>query len=70
MEKRQTEKEKFLKLSFFKKVWYSIIKFEKYPEMAALGVKKAMIYFTQLMIIFTILFCRSIYFLYIKYCRI
>lgn len=70
MEKKQTEKEKFLKLNFFKKVWYSMTKFEKYPEMAALGVKKAIIYFTELMIIFTVLFCRNIYFLYIKYCRI
>ena len=56
MEEKQTRKEEFLKLKFFKKVWYSITKFEKYPEMAALGVKKAMIYFTELMIIFTILF--------------
>ena len=56
MEEKQTKKEEFLKLKFFKKVWYSITKFEKYPEMAALGVKKAIIYFTELMIIFTILF--------------
>ena len=29
------------KMGFFKKVWYSIIKTEKYPDMAAEGVKKA-----------------------------
>lgn len=52
----EEKKEKILKMNFFKKVWYSIIKFEKYPEMAALGVKKAVIYFTELMIIFSILF--------------
>lgn len=56
MGENQTKKEEFLKLNFFKKVWYSITKFEKYPEMAALGVKKAIFYFTELMIIFSILF--------------
>lgn len=56
MENSQTNKEKFLKLNFFKKVWYSISKFEKYPEMAALGVKKAILYFTELMIIFSVLY--------------
>lgn len=56
MENNQAKKEKFLKLNFFKRVWYSIAKFEKYPEMAALGVKKAILYFTELMIIFSILY--------------
>ncbi len=56
MERNEVQKEKFLKLSFFKKVWYSICKFEKYPELAALGVKRALIYFTELMAIFSILF--------------
>ena len=32
------------KINFFKKVWYSIIKFEKYPEMAAEGIKNAIKY--------------------------
>lgn len=56
MENNQTKKEKFLKLNFFKKIWYSIAKFEKYPEMAALGVKRAVLYFTELMLIFSILY--------------
>lgn len=56
MENNQTQKERFLKLNFFKKIWYSIAKFEKYPEMAALGVKKAILYFTELMIIFSVLY--------------
>lgn len=43
-------------LSFFKKIWYSICKFEKYPEMAALGVKKAIIYLTEIIIIFSIMY--------------
>lgn len=54
MEDNGTVKERYLKLNFFKKVWYSIIKFEKYPEMAALGVKKSLIYFTELILIFSI----------------
>ena len=30
--------------NFFKKVWYSMTKFENYPEMAALGVPRAFLY--------------------------
>lgn len=56
MEEKQTKKEEILKLNFFQKVWYSITKFERYPEMAALGVKKAILYFTELMIIFCVLY--------------
>ena len=56
MERNEVQKEKFLKLNFFKKIWYSICKFEKYPELAALGVKRAIIYFTELMAVFSILF--------------
>ena len=56
MENNQSQKEVFLKMNFFKKVWYSITKFEKYPELAALGFKKAIIYFTQIVIIFSIIY--------------
>lgn len=45
-----------LKYNFFKKVWYSITKFEKYPEMATLGVKKAILYFSALMFIFSAIY--------------
>ena len=38
------EQKKTQNLNFFKKVWYSITKFEKYPEMALQGIKKAIIY--------------------------
>ncbi len=55
----QTKKEEMLKLNFFQKIWYSITKFEKYPEMAALGVRKALVYFTVLMIIFCVLYTAS-----------
>lgn len=43
------------KLGFFKKVLYSISKFEKYPEMAAEGVPRAFKYLAQLMLIFSII---------------
>ena len=47
--------EQYLEMNFFKRFWYSITKFEKYPEMAETGTKKAIKYFTILMIIFTII---------------
>ena len=56
MESNEKIKEQFFKINFFQKIWYSISKFEKYPEMAALGVKKTMVYFTELMLITAILF--------------
>ena len=43
------------KLSFFKKVMYSVSKFEKYPEMAAEGVPRAFKYLAQVMLIFSII---------------
>lgn len=59
MESNQSKKEQYLKLNFFKKIWYSITKFEKYPELAALGVKKAFIYFTELIVIFCVIYTGS-----------
>ena len=59
MENNQSKKEQYLKLKFFKKIWYSIAKFEKYPELAALGVKKALIYFTELVVIFCTIYTGS-----------
>ena len=59
MKNNQQKKEEYLNMNFFKTIWYSITKFEKYPEMAALGVKKALVYFTKLMLIFSILFTVS-----------
>ena len=41
--------------NFFKKVWYSITKFEKYPEMASEGVGRAFLYLILLMLIFSII---------------
>lgn len=46
------ENEKILKKGFFKKVWYSIFKLERYGEMSAEGVGRAIKYIFQLSIIF------------------
>ena len=56
MKNNESLKEEYLKLNFFKKIWFSIVKFEKYPEMAALGIKQAIIYFTKLILIFSIVY--------------
>ncbi len=41
------------KTNFFKKVWYSITKFEKYPEMATEGTGRAIKYLAILVLIIT-----------------
>ena len=56
MDNNKAEKEKYIKLNFLKKVWYCISKFEKYPEMAALGVGKAISYFSCLILLFSIIY--------------
>lgn len=38
------KKEEVVKINFFKKVWYSITKFEQYPNMAMEGFKRAIKY--------------------------
>ena len=65
MESNEEIRQHFLKLNFFQKMWYSISKFEKYPEMAALGVKKALVYFTELLLIVSVIFT-VVYVYYIK----
>ena len=65
MKSNESLKEEFIKLNFFKKVWYSISKYEKYPELAALGVKKAIIYFTEIILIASIIYT-AIYIYYIQ----
>lgn len=42
------KKEEVVKINFFKKVWYSITKFEQYPEMAMEGLKRAIKYLITL----------------------
>lgn len=45
---KEQKKEKVKKVSFFKKVWYSITKFEKYVEIASEGTLRAVKYLVQL----------------------
>ena len=51
MEQKQT------KMGFFKKMWNSITKIEKYPEMAADGVPKAIGYLAKLVLILSAVLC-------------
>lgn len=55
--KEQTEKEPSLKTGFLKKVWYSITKIEKYPEMAAQGAGKAMSYLMKIVACIALVLC-------------
>ena len=48
------EENKVQKISFFKKVWYSITKFEKYPDMASEGLKSTIKYLLIAVAIVTI----------------
>ena len=50
---------------FITKIWYSMTKFEYYPEMAAHGVPRALIYLAKLMAIFSIIFT-AIVFIYVN----
>lgn len=52
---KENIKSKKNKKSFFKKIWYSITKIEKYPEMAIEGVGKAVAYLAKLVIIISII---------------
>ena len=60
-EKNNTNKEETVNRkkdnSFFKKVYNSIVKIEKYPDMAAQGFPKAISYITKLVIILSIVLC-------------
>lgn len=50
------------KLNFFKKVWYSITKFEKYVEMSLEGTGRALKYLLQIVSIFVLIIaCIGIY---------
>lgn len=44
-------------VGFFKKVWYSIVKIEKYPNMAAQGLGKAISYMAKIVAILAIVLC-------------
>ena len=54
---KNPEKKKRTYKGFFKKVYNSIVKIERYPEMAAEGLPKAFSYFAKLVAIFAIISC-------------
>lgn len=54
------EETNILKTNFFKKVWYSITKIEKYPEMAAQGLGKAISYGMKIIAILAVVLCLGI----------
>ena len=54
-EQKENVNEKKNKKGFFKKIWYSITKIEKYPEMAIDGVGKAVAYLAKLVIIISVI---------------
>lgn len=54
------EKEEKNKTGFFQKVWNSITKIEKYPDMAAEGLGKAFVYISKIVAILAIVLCLGI----------
>ena len=54
------EEENFQKIKFHKRVWNSITKIEKYPEMSAEGIKTALKYLVKIVAIFTVVVCLGI----------
>ncbi len=55
-EKREINEEKIKtkKMKFFKRLWYSISKIEKYPDMAAEGFKRALGYLVKIVMLLTL----------------
>ena len=54
MEEKEDEKYRVVNINFFKKVWYSITKFEKYPEMATEGLGRALKYLAMMCAFITV----------------
>ena len=54
MEEKEDGKYRVVNINFFKKVWYSITKFEKYPEMATEGLGRALKYLTMMCAFITV----------------
>ena len=54
------DEENFKKIRFHKRIWNSITKIEKYPEMAAEGVKTALKYLVKIVAILTVVVCLGI----------
>lgn len=56
-ETQQNENKINYQKGFFKKIWYSITKIEKYPEMAVEGVGRAISYMIKLVAILALVLC-------------
>ena len=54
------EEKRELKKGFFKKLWYSITKIEKYPDMAAEGFARTIMYLTKIVAILAVVICLGI----------
>ena len=57
MEEEKKEEKKQTKTGFFKRVWYSITKIEKYPDMASEGLGRALGYLARITAILTVILC-------------
>lgn len=51
---KEEQTEEIIKTNFFKSLWYSISKIEKYPDMAAEGFKRALGYLVKIVMILTL----------------
>ena len=60
IKKEQKNNQEELNMGFFKKIGYSIVKIEKYPNMSAQGLGKAISYLAKIVAILTIVFCLGI----------
>lgn len=60
IKEENNEETNILKTKFLKKVWYSITKIERYPEMAAQGFGKAISYIAKIIVILAIILCLGI----------
>ena len=54
--------EQEIKKGFFRRIWYSLTKIEKYPNMAAEGLGKSLTYLTGLLLVCSIIFAIAIMF--------
>lgn len=51
---KEEQNEEIIKTNFFKRLWYSISKIEKYPDMAAEGFKRALGYLVKIVMLLTL----------------
>ena len=51
---KEEKDEELKKIKFFKRLWFSISKIEKYPDMAAEGLKRALGYLIKIVMLITL----------------